>query len=158
MSPLFLGNPFSAQETRVFIDLQIALFLGIKSGMRLRFQYKDLNSRIATPAEKEKLEHSVVSQKLLESMLNTVDRTYIKTTVHDGVEYLKLADLDIHIIYWDATLHNILQTHFEKIEIEGQALRIQDFDWPETDIDVGKDTRETGPKNYVHKLKRFRLG
>jgi hypothetical protein len=146
-----------SSHTRLFLDLQLAFCLGLESGRQLLEKYPNLISRVATMAEKEALESTVVSSRLLKSMLKFMDRKWINTTSVENEEALKITDLDIHLISWTPELYQILKSH--RISVEGREKVdvdwIHDLKWPYEEKKVPAPF--VIPQKYEHKLKkRFR--
>ncbi|KAJ3256837.1 hypothetical protein HK103_005081 [Boothiomyces macroporosus] len=132
-------------HSKVFIDLQLAILFGLKSGRQLLEKFPLLSTRVATTQEKSFLETSVLSSRLFQSMSTTLDKTYLPSTIINGKEHLKLVDLDIHLIFWNEDLYNILSTKLLQLKTSDF---IQDLEWPEVAQDI--------KPHYVHKLKRFK--
>jgi hypothetical protein len=146
-----------SSHTRVFLDLQLAFCLGLESGRQLLEKFPNLTSRVATMAEKEALEGTIVSSRLLKSMLKFMDRKWINTTTIQNEEALKITDLDIHLITWTPELYQILKSHRigvesrEKVDVEW----IHDLKWPYEEKKAAPPF--VIPQKYEHKLKkRFR--
>ncbi|KAI8896894.1 hypothetical protein BC833DRAFT_72509 [Globomyces pollinis-pini] len=153
-------------HAKVFLDLQLALCLGMKSGYELIKTYPNLNRRVATHAEKIALEKTIVSQRLLGTMKTILDHAWIKTTVVNGIDCLRLSDIDLHIIYWDPTLYEVLRIHFKDISKNVSNLPpywiLQDLPWPnvqEQSHETNSEQSHTSrPEVYVHKKLRYKLG
>ncbi|KAJ3269311.1 hypothetical protein HDV01_001597 [Terramyces sp. JEL0728] len=131
-------------HSKVFIDLQLAILFGFKSGRQLLEKFPLLSTRVATTQEKSALETTILSKRLFQSMSQTLDKSYLPSAIIDGQEYLKLVDLDIHLIFWNEDLYNILSAKFKQLK---SSDFIQDLEWPEV-----QEIRQ----HYVHKLKRFK--
>ncbi|KAJ3323617.1 hypothetical protein HDV06_001641 [Boothiomyces sp. JEL0866] len=132
-------------HSKVFIDLQLAILFGFKSGRQFLEKFPLLSTRVATTQEKSALETSTLSSRLFHSMSQTLDKSYLPSVVINGKEHLKLVDLDIHLIFWNEDLYNILLTKFNQLRTSNF---IQDLEWPEVAQDI--------KPHYVHKLKRFK--
>jgi hypothetical protein len=135
---------------KVFIDLQLSFLFGFSSGRQFIEKYPTLKSRVCSLTEKEFLEKSVISQKLLKTMLLKMDRQWIRTTVIDEKEVLKLSEIDCHLVFWDEELQEMLEKKVEELE---KGKRFDDWVLDEQWVEG-----ETVQKSYVHKLKRFKSG
>jgi hypothetical protein len=145
-----------SSNQRLFLDLQLAFCLGLESGRQLLEKYPLLISRVATMGEKEALEKTIVSSRILKTMLKVMDRKWISTLLIDGEEALKITDLDIHVVTWTPELYQILKSHRmvveskEKVDVDW----IHDLKWP---FEEKKEVILEIPQKYVHKLlKRYR--
>lgn len=156
------GDLPKQDHTKVFVDMQLAFCLGLSSGRQLLDKYPNLTSRVATTIEKTAFEATIVSHRLFSTMLLTIDPAWIQSTTVNGLQSLKLADIDIHIIFWSEELFRILNSHISSIEgdIHCPLGWIQDEPWPLSGDDLTKEASATSsaPKSYVHKLKRFKTG
>jgi len=110
--------------TRYVTDIQIGLFLGYKSGRELLDKFPTLKKRVATLAEKERLENSPISELIVNCLL-TIPETK-KWNKFD--KQLKLTDLDIQFLKLDEVMNMVIkQEHFDKIlndEIEEVSLKV----------------------------------
>ncbi|KAH6574004.1 hypothetical protein BASA60_005755 [Batrachochytrium salamandrivorans] len=93
------------------VDLQLALFLGLKSGRALLDKYPNLDCRVASMAEKQQLEQSVVAETVYTCMVHCSPGSvkWVKTIMREGSEggagtALKVTDLDIHLVLLESCL------------------------------------------------------
>jgi hypothetical protein len=153
------GSLPKMNHSKVFVDMQLAFCLGLQSGHELLEKYPKLESRVATTHEKTALERTILSNRLLKSMLLTIDRAWIKTTTANGVECAMLGEVDIHIVSWNEELYKILNQVVNDLEkILGAPIDwLEDLTWPATPEDP-KDPSlaQASAKVYVHKLKRHK--
>ncbi|KAJ3085253.1 hypothetical protein HK102_000173 [Quaeritorhiza haematococci] len=97
---------------RYMVDLQIGLFLGLKSGRALLERYPHLSRRVATPAEKAQLEVSPLAEAVLSCMLSQrSDSSFSKwikwVPTAGGGRGMKLTDLDIHFLREDEVMPEV---------------------------------------------------
>ncbi|KAK5670369.1 hypothetical protein QVD99_003061 [Batrachochytrium dendrobatidis] len=107
-NPVALQEIHSIESEIYLVDLQLALFLGLKSGRALLDTYPNLSRRVASMAEKTALEQSPVSECIYSCMAHCSPSSvkWVKTIIRsDGKTALKVSDLDIHLI----DLHSCLQ-------------------------------------------------
>ncbi len=156
------GSHPKEHHTKVFLDLQIAFCLGLQSGRQLLEKYPKIEARVATTQEKTALEATEISSRLLKTMLLTMDPAWIQTTKVNGIDSLKLAEIDLHIVYWNQELYRILSEHATQVESQlGTQLNwIRDLTWPISADESQKEEPQSATiaKAYVHKLKRFKMG
>jgi len=109
-------NPKKKDEnnsnTRYVTDIQIGLFLGYKSGRELLDKYPTLKRRVATLAEKERLEKSPMSELIVDCLMSVNESN--KWSKFE--RQLKLTDLDIQFLKLDEVMNMVIkQEHFDKI-------------------------------------------
>ena len=148
------GNLPKNNHTKVFIDMQIAFCLGLKNGRELLEKYPSLESRVATTVEKTALEKTIVSHRLFMNMLLTMDPNWIPTITVNQQKSLKMADVDVHLIFWNESLFRILSNHIEDVEkISSCSLSwLEDLEWPAPPTAEPVEVH----KFYIHKLKRMK--
>ncbi|KAJ3350131.1 hypothetical protein HDU91_006293 [Kappamyces sp. JEL0680] len=144
-------------HTKVFLDFQLAYCLGFQTGRQLLDKYPYLKSRVATTLEKTALESGPLSRRLLHTMALHMDITWVPKQAVDGVECLKLSEVDMHIIFWNEDLFHLLnsQMNAEEKKLQCQLDWIQDLVWPISDEEKKEPIVPAVPKSYVHKLKRM---
>ena len=121
-------NPKKKEENnnniRYVTDIQIGLFLGYKSGRELLDKYPTLKRRVATLAEKERLENSPISDLIVDCLLSANESN--KWSRFE--KQLKLTDLDIQFLKLDEVMNMVIKhEHFDQIlkdEVDEVSLKI----------------------------------
>ena len=153
------GSLPKLNHSKVFVDFQLAYCLGLQSGRELLEKFPRLESRVATTHEKTALEGTVLSNRLLKTMLLTIDRNWIKSKSINGLECAVIEEVDIHIVSWNEELYKILNPVVIELEkVLGNSIGwLEDLTWPATPEDP-KDPSlaQSSAKVYVHKLKRHK--
>lgn len=95
----------NSSNERYVTDIQIGLFLGYKSGRELLDKFPMLKKRVATLAEKERLENSPISELIVNCLLTIPDTK--KWNKFD--KQLKLTDLDIQFLKLDEVMNLVIK-------------------------------------------------
>ncbi|ORX49734.1 hypothetical protein BCR36DRAFT_450467 [Piromyces finnis] len=99
-------------DIRYVTDIQIGLFLGYKSGRELLDKFPTLKRRVATLAEKERLENSPISELIVDCLLSANE----SNKWNKFEKQLKLTDLDIQFLKLDEVMSKVIKhKHFDQI-------------------------------------------
>lgn len=148
------GLPFhtfarSNLEIRFVVDLQIALFLGMKSGRALIEQYPSLSTKVVQASEKLLLEKSLISTIILAAMLeNGANPRWLKTVSNEWGTGLALSGIDLAFLEVSEVM---------KIEEIATKYRAYQNETRMREYVFGADGTLSAAEasgEYVHKLKR----
>ncbi|RKO83660.1 hypothetical protein BDK51DRAFT_35257, partial [Blyttiomyces helicus] len=88
--------------TRYMVDLQVALFLGLRSGRALLDRFPTIaDKRVATFAEKQRLDASPIAAAVLAALEDTdpsACRWHKRVPTRGGDDGMKLSNVDVHLV------------------------------------------------------------
>jgi len=141
--------------TRSFVDLQVGLLYGLKSGRSLLERFPHLSTRVASAAEKIFLEGSPLSSSIYESMVaQGTNPRWLKTVVtRSGNVGLDLSNLDIQFLKEDEVLGELERVGGrERVLMQVEVLDMRSGG--KKDARIYKDIAVENVGGYVHKLMR----